>query len=1110
MTRRKHTSSNSDRSISDHLRRAVPTPTRTQAIAITFAFLMLASIAFVPMLGGFDDGTAQADEFHSQQLTADSQPQLATTTTDDSDDDSAYFDNFGDGTAPNWDTDQDEVSVEEGGFYNDYMLAVDSGLSEGVLWEGGPTLDSSSNFEITGTYLSDSGGGSETTRLGLRDDDEDLQVNLVQDHGDDATYLRNIDDNDAVDEVKIADESFDNTWVDFRYESTGGEVRAKVWESGTSEPTEWEGEMDAFEIESEFYLSAGSSGDDRTLNLDQVDAGGHSVSGQFVDQNGEPIPNATIEGVGVNYDALNETVDDFEAEAEELLEEAENVELPEEWQEFEDEFETGDGLFDADEFTADIDGTYPLVNQHDDWGEGNTNIFSSEVGDPRLQLDADQDVIISLWALEDNNILLPQGPVSNSHTGGITEGEVVLEEYSAGSVMEKETIETESEFVVERALRSDQEVPAIRKDLSPGVYAVYPEGQPEKRYTFTVGDAEDQWNALESDLRDEAGELTDHAQQIRDNLDSGVFERRTTTTDENGEFDLRMQSGVERATVQAYRADGQQLTDITGPSFDDLRDVRDQGYNGTFVVGTPQRTDVPEEDVQLQGFRTDELPHMGIDALEEWRQWAEEQRMDERLDEIRSEYDKRFDEMERGTLEATYEGHKGIIEINPRAEERYLERSDFDEIQDADDLDNDELAEETGHMQTAITGIETIGAPDLDDPLEIDGGELLAEYPIPGGIDEDTLSPEIHWSDGTSEEIADEYWSIESSGTFGTSNTLVIDGFPLEDDDPAAFDIRIMGGGEDSILDDRISGTNPAFQGVVPDVRSVDLNTMSPGDSDRVSMTFRPGDGGFEGVEAVEVFDPDGEQLDVDLRDDEERASFETNGEGEHYVRAQIESDTGEAFTKTFSIRALESERSDYPTVRAETGTGDELFAIVGDGLRDAEISVDDDRVGISAIVPSGDTPSRLDVKADPAMDRHTNTIDIRVLEGSDERTIDTSVETVLHFDSLDEDAAIWRGGTAWFRGEPMEVGETSRYGEVIERDNGKVVIRTFTEGDGSLEMYVNSDPSWDEGLKHSVATSVPSINFYFLPFTAVGGAIGSLGVTLGMFGIVVRRRWFA
>lgn len=1089
---------------------------RGQILPLLFAFLMVVSLPTMALAGGLDSGTATASsstaDISSSLSTASSSALSIQTATDNA----SYIDDFEDGTYDGWTSgNESNMDITTDSYWGNHSLRVTDNLPNAgpfndsrTVWSAGPEFDTGNNLEISGTYkpVGDGTAAYTKVRLGITSGN-DSRAMLFNDFESGESYL-STSFNEPAPENTINND-FNGQWTQFRFRYDGGTMQAKVWEVGTEEPDSWQLEREFEQFAGNFEMNAGDGDSGRELYLDQVDAGGNAISGQVVGQNVEPVPNATVGGVGVNTGAINDTIEDKQAEAEELLEDAQNVELPEEWQTFEDQY-GDDGMLDTDKFTSDIDGTYPLVHQENDWGSGGTDILSEEVDDPRVQLESNQEVIISLWDATDENRFFPEGPIDNSHPGAVTEGTVVLEQYGPGNgVVDTETIDTEEEFYVKQVARAEEDYHAISTHLSPGIYRVYPEGSPERAYTFQVGDAEDQWSALADELNTTADELNERAQELQQNIESGLFERRTTTTDENGMFTLRMQTGVQRASIQAYRADGTVLPDITGPSFDDLRTAANGDYNGTFDLGAPFQEDVPSENVTIQTYRTDELPIQGIDSLNQLRQLAENRQLNETINEIQSEYDQRFDELNRTQLEARYGTHRPLVETVPGAEDRYLERSEFDEIQDASDLSNDELETEVGHMETAVRSIETLEPPDSDevaDAIDISDGELNAEYgPLPSGIDTDTLQPELHWSDGSSEEIPDEYWSVESTGSLGLSNQLVIDGYPIGDSDPAAFDLRVLGGGAGGVLDDRLSATNPNFAGSIPDVRAIDLNTMSPGADETVSMTMRPGDdSSYDSLQSVEVFGPDGQTIQSDVSGD--KASFTTNGEGEHFVRATVTDTTGSQFVQSFSIRALEQGRDDPATVRAETATGDRVFAVVGEKLDDGEIRADGGTLEVDAVVPGGEIPSSVHIKPQAAMDRSPTSIDVRVLEGSQEATVDTTVETVIHLDSIADDSVVWRGEPGLL-GQPIADGGT-RYGEVMHRggeDSDKVVIRTYSESDGSVSLLINEQPGWWDGNEHSLAQYIPRPS---LPF-GLGMVVPAAGGTTvaGVLVLFARRK---
>ena len=1132
MNQKRKRDSDSDGSLLGAIKSSMPAVTRSQAIAVLFALLLVASMpAPFALDGGLNSGTVSASTTTSSSSKSLSSATVSTTTISTTNSDNvSYYDDFEDGDHDGWNDENGNSQITNDSFWGDKSLYIED--VDETHWIDGPEYNTQENFELTGTYkaqATDDTRGS--MRFGLVEKEFEDWAVIHIDVKDNNINLRSNGSSEQI----YSDDRLDE-WLQYRLQFDSGEVKAKIWAAGTEEPDNWQASVQTETIDSKFYLKPGTNDYGHSLTLDQIDAGGHVISGQLVDQNGEPVANATIEGVGVDYAAveqrLEEQANDYNATAEELREEADRLldeaegagELPEEWQNFETAYGSDD-LLDTDAWTSNVDGTYPLVHHEDDWGGGISNVITgSSVDDPRIQHDGNGPVVITLWDPSEEGRI--ENQIDGSFLGRTTSGEITIRKLDpGGGFVDTTTYGTEEHWETTNVY-NDKQHHGVKAYLSDGLYQAYPAGQPEKAYTFQVGDAKSQWTAFETELENRADELdseadqyADRAQKLTENIDIGEMERRTTTTDENGTFEIRFQTGVERAAIQGYRADGTILTDITGPSFDDLRDATEGGYNGTYVLSPPERFAVPTQDVVLEGFRADELPQHPIEGYTDFVDWKNQQILNETVSELRSEYDQRFSEMNRTRLEGVYQTHRPLIETVPSAEERYLNSSEFGEIQDAADLSKDELATETDLMQQALMGVNEI-EPEVDDPsdlISIEDGELFFEYPLPGGIDTDDLPPpEIHWVNGESERVPDEYWSVESRDGLTRGQQLVIEGYPISTDDPAAFDIRVqaassgsdgvagIGGSDGGLLDDRISAVNPNFAGVVPDVRAIDVSTLSPGASERVSLNLRTGDGGDIGaLEGVEVFGPNGSELTAEVTDSDS-ARFETNGAGEHFVRATYTSNTGDQFVRTFSIRALEEGRDNYATVRAERATGDEFYALAGDGLRDAEIALDNDHVGISAIAHTGDTPARVDVKAGEVLGPQVANLEVRVLEGAGEHTIDSKVETVIHFDSLDEDAIMWRGEPSWVFGQPLERGEAERYGEVLERENGKVVIRTYTEDDGSLSLYVKENPTTGESLKYSVATSIPSVSLWWLPAVVIPSLSGILaGVAMAL----LRRR---
>ncbi|NUC74955.1 PQQ-binding-like beta-propeller repeat protein [Haloterrigena sp. SYSU A558-1] len=823
-----------------------------------------------------------------------------------------------------------------------------------------------------------------------------------------------------------------------------------------------------------------------------------TVSGVVTTQDGVAVDSATVTATGITEPALDPSdAKSLEEQANDLRDELTNP-LPDSW----------DPNYDLESHYKDANANYLLVHEAKDWGLGTTTSVDSNVDAPRLQLDSDQQVVLSMWDPTKNGDWIGN-QVDNSFPGKAVSGTIVIEQKGpTGETidsMERET--TTIATTTGGRITGENKHPGVRAHLSQGVYVAYPEGARERGYTFVVGSPDELANSWESDLKTEAGKLTDRAKRIRSLVNSNELVQATAKTNETGHFTLQLPSNTVSAEVNAMKVDGTTLDAINDPSMQDLREAQSGGYNGTFYLPapTPTSTNPPTENLSVTVYRSPEVPLSPMEDFADLQQWLRNQQLNETISGLQSEYDKRFEEMNRSVLERTYNSHRSLVETVPGTKDRYLERSDLDSVHDAGDLSDSQLATETNHMQVALSKAGQIEPPDPgEDPITIKDGELHVEYPLPGGVDTDTLQPEIHWSDGEVGQIPEEYWSVESTGAFGLSNELVIDGYPIDSSDPAAFDLRVLGGGSGGFLDDRLSALNPSFSGSIPDVRAVDLNTMAPGDSERVSMTVRPGDdSNYGGLESVEVLGPDGQQLTTDVTGD--KASFETNGAGKHFVRATVTDSTGGQFVHTFQLRALEQGRNDPATVRAETATGNRVFALVGEKLDDAEIRVDGGSLEVDAIAPGGEIPSSIHIKPRAAMEQSATSIDVRVLEGRNEATVDTTVETVIHLDSLADGAVVWRGEPSIW-GQPLADGGT-RYGEVMERDIGdgetKYVIRTYSNSDGSVSLTIDENPGFVATNQHRIAQYIPRPSLPVL--SIVSSLVGSLSV-VGV-GLFARRR---
>ncbi len=825
-------------------------------------------------------------------------------------------------------------------------------------------------------------------------------------------------------------------------------------------------------------------------------SGGSQIAGAVRDQNGNPVENASVVAWGVREPALDPSdADTLEQQAEDLKDELSNP-LPSSW----------NSDYDLENHYSDASGEYALVHAENDWGLGiGVQQLSSNVGKPNLQVDSDQQVVISIWDADDNPGLLGRNQVDNSYPGSTQSGTIVVEQLSpTDEVVDRTEYETETIATTGGAIGDRNEHHGVRTSLPEGVYRAYPKGSPSKGYTFIHGSESELIQSFRSDLRDQAGQYTDRAQRIRDMLSNDDLQRVTTQTDANGRFTFEMDSKVVSADVKAMKVDGQKLDGVSNPTLDDLREIQAGDYNGSYYLPSPTPTSVspPETGVSVTVYRSPSVPMSDMSSYADLMAYLQQQRLNSTVSELQTEYEERFEEMERQSLERVYQNHRTLVETVGDAEYRYLERSEFDTIQDAGDLEKDELETETRLMQLALADAGEIEPPEPpenpDNPLEISDGKLSGERPLPSGLNEDSISVELHASTGDVETVPSDYWSVESSGVFFGTESVVVEDYPVENTGAAAYTLRVQGANDNGRYDDRIPVTNPAFDGMVPEINAVDFSTLAPGDGERVYVGLDPAAGtGYDQIVSADAYGPDGSALNATVNTTRDRASFVTADTGVHYVRLTYQSDTGDRFTISERVRALETPRSDPATIRtAESVTG--TYAVIGEQLESARVETESETTSFTAIAPADETIGTLAIKPGATVQRESETFDISVVEGSDETPIGTHVSVAIHLDNYPKDAIAWRND------KPVTQSGETRWGKVDRPDGNeeKGVLRTYTDADGQATVELNTDPGRLERLSHWMAYTVPLPSVPFLSIFGSGSAL-----IAGLAVVFTRRR---
>lgn len=845
---------------------------------------------------------------------------------------------------------------------------------------------------------------------------------------------------------------------------------------------------------------------------------GGEVWGSAVDQFGEPVSDATVSLWGVNQtemenqleDADGYSPDDLREEIDRLEEQMEDP-LPDELKDFGDQYGVGDdpisldGELDADAIADDHDATYTLVHTPDDWFDHDAwanTVGNSEVDNPRLSVPSGEEVIISVWDIEQDGDWTDTSVIRSSFYGAPTETTVTIEQLGPDGLERDFEVERDTHVVAteERYLWSDYEWHGVRTSLNDGVYRVYPEGDEHEATYFTVGSPSEIANGMESDLNDMVLDFLDDEQEVQELVDTGVITSERTSTDSEGYWNFGEVKGVENVYVNAYKGNAEVLDYIeetddefdasNPPTFEDvgishMRNYQSEfSYNGSFYLpAESQNVRPPEGGVEVSMYRTDSIPWGDFENYEELLDYLEEQALDEMYEQWKEQYEL---EVEREKLIEIYNTYLNMIEPFDQYLTSYLNESEHDQVADPETLEIEELEQEIDHMEYVLEDQGSVDPPEIpEEDIYIEDGELFAEIPVSVGIVEDSVTPEVHWNDGSHEIVDDEYWELDES-FFGGDSALLIDGYPIGDVDASSFNVRVLGTGDDgSVIDWPLPPVEtPEFGGEIPSVRAVNVNTLSPGIDERVTMEFKTDETStFGEVQELEVFDPEGRVITSSVTSDSS-AEFIPRDAGDHRVRAVVTDDTGESFVKSFSIKVYDQSRSYDPTIRVERSvTG--YFALVGDGLVDGEVEKDGESIAVSAISPEGEVPGSVHLHPKDSMTHSTSEIEFALTEGDLERSVRSKTELIIHMENVDVDRTIaWRGEPSAWRGEPIAWDGGTRYGEMVDRNiekpGDKAVIRTFTDGEGSTTFTIDEDPGRADGLRYAVSLNLPRFNFSF------------------------------
>jgi|GEM_PF-759022 polyhydroxyalkanoate synthesis regulator phasin len=856
-------------------------------------------------------------------------------------------------------------------------------------------------------------------------------------------------------------------WANVELIADGGDLEATIWPVGTDKPNSSDIELTGVDATGDLEVSTVNTDD--VLTVDEVSVqpystlGSQTVSGTVTDQYDEPVPNATVQAIGVTQGALGG--DDLEAEADALLDELSDP-LPDA---FNPDADLGDQY-------ANADGTYAAVHPASAWNLGGVSLGSNAVSPavtpsldtPDVVLPADEQLIVSTWDAGDTGGALSQDGVDGSLPGATTADPVVIEQLGpTGETTHTRTVDPQPlvEVTALANLGTKTHEGAV-VDLPPGIYRVYPEESSETPVVVAVGEPAALANTIETDLRDDADRLTARADRVQALASAGDVTDLSAETNATGVYSMDVPSSVEALHLQAFGVDGDTQavldTDAENASLATVRDAYSDGYNGTLALSTePVRATPPDEQADLTVQRLDAPPVASPDAFAaRLDAWANDT-LDTRLSDLAPTIvdDLAGEELSRDDLAAVHEDLDALREQNDALDERLRDRLE-NPIENPGDADRDALREEVASMQRAVADLQhTI---DAETPTtDLSDGTLAYETVFDATIPAEAVAVTATYGDGTTERVPDEYVTVDQEGIGPLSSTAIaIEEYPVPDGTEVA-DVRVQVAGADRLGESRERVASAALDSDLASLDAITVSTLDPGPDDRVTL-------GVDADEQTRIVDvaarnPAGESVTATV--DDGQATVHTDGQGLHAIALTYEQ-SGIEVTETLRIEAGATSGSTPATVRLAEGASG-TYAITS-GLAGATVDTSGDELTIEARAESGDAPSAIHLHPQSAMSGDTDTLAVEVVQADGETSLDRHASVYVHTTGLADDALLWRGDA------PITRAGDTQYGEVLDRGDGKAVVSTYTDADGAVTVDVRHDPNALERVQHWTAARSP------------------------------------
>lgn len=838
-----------------------------------------------------------------------------------------------------------------------------------------------------------------------------------------------------------------------------------------------------------------SGGETKTLDFTL----GSTISGTVVDQNGNPVEDATVEIIGVDFAQITPKTGQTDTDrAKELLDKASDP-LPDSWDPDRD-LTSSTGLYETTE------SEYVAIHSYEDWGlERWTN--QADLDQPLLNPPAEDRIVLSAWDPEKGGV---QGPIDRQLPGATIKRDFVVERLDAfGDVIESKTYSPDTIRRRQGLIGKDHRIAIVT--LPAGVYRVKIKGS-DVELIVLVGDEDQVISTFSTKLKNKADRISDAADYVDSRVNSGKFSRLNTTTDSNGDFSIKVTGNVKRVGIQAYKADGKIIATLNDPSIQKLRTVvRDKRYNGSiWLTREPKMVDVTggKSGITVETHKFSTPPFYNLDDFKDRFEDLRDEIVNSTLSKVSQLLDtiptiEDADDL-RDQVDSIADLVRSLRESNQEFRKRSKEEwEDRDEdVDDAlDEIDDnertiEELREDAVDLSSLIGSVEdelSAGEPESD---VTDNGRVTVRQGFDGDFSEDDVS--VLWQDfnGTSYPIDSDYWSVNKRA--GLTDEVVVDEYPIPNSSDGGT-VGIFVASEDGRLGRSTeTATSPDFAGELPDIRSVDLSSIRPGVGETVTIDPNLAGSKYTFVNAT-IVDETGSTVATGVTNEE--ASFTPNSTGVYWAKMEFnDSDDTHTFTETIKIAADSNSNDHPPTVRFVEGkTG--RYMLAGDGIDDAKTDVSaDGNVETTIMTAANETPNEVHVYLDDAPSNTRSVYSIRVVKGDSIETatsLQRHIGVYLHTNRLEEapGTIVYRKGQVDDQTRPIITGADTKGGIRTDNTNG-TTIETYTDTDGAVDVIVDANPDWLDrqvyrGRAFFATTSLPAVGTVFLSVVPESTDIG-------------------